>query len=340
MSLVFMESFDHIDDTTNNDSYIGKWTTWDVRSLFDTGRFGTGYACTLYNCIKTIQVEQDILIGFAFKNTAGGANRVLFTAKNEINSSEWWIQWNANGTITFYGGSNWTSSWIGSPDVWYYLEAKVHTASSGGSAEVRINGQAIIQETSIDTSNQNHELVQSFVFAGGTSLYYDDIYICNWDDGTSEQGASNNDFFGPIRIATIYPSSGGFYSDFTPSGISPQPLNWQNVDEPNYPNDDTDFNYAPSGIYDDSFIMSSLPADAYEVKAIQVNVRAKKDDVGTRAVRSLIRASGTDYTASGHVLADSWSYYLDIWGKNPYTDALWEPGDFTVVEFGYESEDV
>lgn len=339
MALVFMEGFDHIDDTTNTSSYLGKWTTWDTRAVFETGRWGTGYCCSCYNPTKggLSLPDATMIIGFSLKTTVG--NSIPFYIVGSSGNNTFWFTINTNGTITVTGGTTWTSTLTVNLNAWYYFEVKVKVANSpNGFFELRVDDQTYVSATGVDTANQSADISFFRIGAANTATFrYDDIYVCNNVDATTTQGYANNDFLGPIRVYTLYPSGAGFHSDFTPSGTSYSANNWENVDEVGYPNDDTDFNYAPSGIHNDSFTMTSLPADVYEVRAVQSNLRAKKDDVGSRQIKATIRASGTDYVSSGYPISDTWAYYSTIHGKNPYTDAGWETGDFTVVEFGYES---
>lgn len=338
MALIRIEGFDHIDDSTNANSYVGKFSSWDSRAVFATGRWGTGLACAPYNNVITISPTLTyIVLGFAYKR--GAASELeIFRARNNSAGLEFGLTWLATGALRFSGGSNWDSVWTGDSSSWYYIEVKCTLGNgTSGSFEVRVDGQAVITQNGVDTSNQNGLVIASLQFNPASAVpYYDDMYILNSTDASATQGAANNDFLGPLRIATLYPDANGNYSQWTPSTGS----NYQNVDDPAYPNDETDYNTSGSTDIKDSFSLSTLPSDVYDIKAIQVNLRARKTDVGSRSIRPFLRIGSTDYNGTDVSLSSSYGYSMEIWGKNPSSGSAWAVDDIGSMEAGYESRTV
>jgi ABC-type sugar transport system substrate-binding protein len=65
-----------------------------------------------------------------------------------------------------------------------------------------------------------------------------------------------------------------------------------------------------------------------------MNMRARKDNAGTRTVARLFRASATDYVGGDNSLSTSYALYRDIMEKNPDTNAAWTSSDITALEAG------
>jgi hypothetical protein len=337
MTLLFMEGFDHIDDSVNTLSYVGKWSTWDTRAVFSTGRWGTGYACAPYGAVHTISPTiTTMILGFAYKR--GGTTELeIFRARNASTALEYSLTWLASGILRFTGGTTWDSTWVGDSSSWYYIEVRCLSGNgTSGSFDVRVDGTTVITQTGVDTSNQNGVVVGSIIFPASAVPLIDDLYLLDGVDASTPQGAANNDFLGPVRIATLYPDAAGNYSQWTPSAGS----NYQNVDDPGYPNDDTDYNTSGSSDIKDTFSVDTLPSNIYDIKAIQYNLRARKTDVGSRSIRPLTRISSIDYGGTDQNLSSTYSYFLEILGKNPNTGVPWEISDIGSAEFGYESRTI
>jgi hypothetical protein len=93
---------------------------------------------------------------------------------------------------------------------WIYLEIKIVRHGTAGVLEVRFDGVTEITLTEQDTSGTDIDNV--YIQCPGTSrkaAWYDDMYICN------DQGTTNNDFLGDVRVDAYLPASDGADQDFT-----------------------------------------------------------------------------------------------------------------------------
>lgn len=221
------------------------------------------------------------------------------------------------------------------PRQWNYYEMKVNFQTSAtGSVEVRLNGVSIPALTLTNVVTVAAGSGPTYVSWGGSRAsdvnlfwYLDDIYVC---DGT---GSYNNDFLGPIRVQTLYPSAPGTYSQW--NQIGGVPSNPQTaINEPYY---DKDNSYLSSNTVNalSSFYFKSLLANTNAVKAVQVRSFMRKDEAGIRQVQTFLRQGSTDL-ASGPIITPSESYgtILTRFDNNPITAGAWVVSDVNTGEFG------
>lgn len=211
---------------------------------------------------------------------------------------------------------------------WYYVELKATIHDTTGSYELRINGGADVSGSSVDTRNGGASGVIDTIQLGsyatiGTPASYDDFYICN------QSGATNNNFLGDCRIDTLYPTSDGNYSAFTPStGTTHYTL----VDE-STPNT-TDYNSGVNSGDRDSYGYQDLSSITNQtIYAVQINAAALKSDAGARSLGTMSRLSGTDKDGTGAALGTSQMYISEIQETDP-SSAAWTQSNVNAAEFG------
>jgi hypothetical protein len=107
------------------------------------------------------------------------------------------------------------------------------------------------------------------------------------------------------------------------------------VDE--QPNDaDTSYNYTNVTGKRDSFDCTNLSAVSGSIFGVQVALSARKDDAGSRTIRSLTRISSTDYEGASKNLSTDYRFCLQIMEQNPNTTAAWADTEINAAEFGYK----
>jgi len=160
--------------------------------------------------------------------------------------------------------------------------------------------------------------------SGGATPTYDDLYIC---DGT---GGTNNDFLGDCRVDTLYPTSDGNYSQFTPSTGS---SHFALVDETT-PNT-TDYNDGATVGDRDSYGMGNLAAlTSQTVYGVQVNAAIVKDDAGAKSAATFVRSSATDGDGAGVALGTSQAYVSQVFETNPNGSVAWTETTVNAMEAG------
>ncbi len=300
MTLLHMEGFE--DGHT-----VEKWTTWegtnDISGSF--GRLsGTGVRmdCNFGNCatktITTIPQGDFIIWGGAvlYNPALSGFNsiqdQIAFMEGGSVHVS---LRFRgSDGAITVLRNGTQigtTSVGVFSENVFFYLEAKVLIAdASGGSVELRVNDQQVLNLTGADTRNGGTgDFNQVRHGASGTeSTYHDDQYIC------STGGSINNDFLGDSRIVVLLPDEDGTTLDWDPSAGS---THYTLLDEAT-PNT-SDFVSSRVVGEIDLVDLSTMPAGstALTVHGIEGHAYTRKDDAGARKyrlVKLMVRLTMTD----------------------------------------------
>jgi hypothetical protein len=154
---------------------------------------------------------------------------------------------------------------------------------------------------------------------------FDDFYICD------TSGSFNNDFLGDARIKAVFPDGAGNYTEWTPSAGS----NYQAVDE-NPPDDDTTYVSSSTPNQRDTYTFGASGLPSSTVKAVVVNMQARKDDGGTREIAGMARSSSTDGVAATQTLASSYANYQGIFETDPNTSAAWGLSAVDGAEFGHK----
>lgn len=218
------------------------------------------------------------------------------------------------------------STWLVTPNAWYYVEFKCTFADgTGGSFELRINGTPIITATGLDTLNTTgYEPSRVDLDLQNA---YDDIY---WADNT---GAQWNDFQGELAIEGILPNADGTNGDFTPQGAG---ANYVEVDDPAGNTDgDTTYNSSSTAGHKDSFTHPAL-AHSGTILAVAAGAWARKDDAGSRTARALLLSGATTQTGDTLIVSDSWTWLETLAELDPNTAAAWSEAAVNATEFGYE----
>ena len=334
MTLLFATGFDLYDGNTANQFWSG--FTGTINST--NSRWSTGQGASFNNTAGTSKTwgtnEGTLVVGFAFLcngiSSAGTSDMLRLYDSGTIQVS---LAFTSTGQLAVYrGGSGGTqlaatSAGFVVSNIWHYYEMKI-VFSNTGSYEVRVDGNATpTLSGSADTTNTaNNFANQLGLFSsggGGSSTFYDDIYLVN------SAGALNNDFLGDTRIEGLVPTGAGGHTDWTPSTGS----NWQNVDEVP-PNDNTDYNYTATVSNIDTYAMHDLTSLSGTIRAILHTLRTRKDDAGTRKVAPVFRISGTDYVGTDQVLSTSFQTIQQLYELSPATSAAWTVSEVNALEAG------
>jgi hypothetical protein len=333
MSLLFIDGFDHYATADINK----KWASTSGSISSTGGRRGGGAFSTngYGNSVPSnpFASSSTIIVGGAFKTAnANNGYRVIFSLR-ETATEHLSLCINLDGTISVFRGSQsgtllGTSTTVVSQTNWNYVEIKATIHSTTGSIAVRINGtnEASLSLTGINTRNGGTSGAVNVVSIGSGSGFWgfiDDFYICDTN------GTRNNDFLGDCRIDTIYPTSDGNYSQFTPSTAG---AHWSLVDE-TAPNT-TDYVSSATVGQRDSFGFTDLSALAIDtVYGVQVNLAAMNSDAGARSAGTMARLGTTDKDGAGKALSAAQTYVSEVYETDP-NNAAWTLANFNLTEFG------
>ena len=261
----------------------------------------------------------------------------LFADKNSSqNQLSLSIEWNS-GRIKVYRGNQavllGTTTLALSLGVYYYIEFKVTFATGAtGSFEVRVNGDTVLSGTNVITANTNPYANNFSLWNRWTGnntqtfMSFDDFYLCD------DSGTLNNDFRGDSRVFTSVPVQDGDYAQFAPSGGAVP--HYTMVDDAT-PNDDTDYNSSATVGDKDSFYVTDL-SGAGAIFGVQVTLRTRKDDAGSRRIAPLIRQTATDAQGSSVSILDDYMPFRWVFEQNPVTSSAWAVSEInTDAQFGY-----
>jgi hypothetical protein len=340
MALRFCDSFDHYVTADLSE----KWT--NVISIpaisASNGRRGTSALSTVASSrgvSKTLDNQATWIIGFALKflDFSGGVPllAVLDTGTVQVD-----ILLNFDGTVTVRRNSSTaltggTSTKAFAPGIYYFVEFKVTIADSIGAntCKMRVDGEDwLTVATGQDTKHTSNATANSIRLFGGAgsfcATYIDDLYIC---DGT---GGSNNDFLGDVRVDAMLPNGDGSNSAWTCSTGS---THYALVDE-SAPNDDTDYLSTAGASNRDSHAMTNLPTmTSPTIKGLMHSIAGKKDDAGSRNIKSLCKSGATTSTGTSQVLPSSYTYLTEIYQTDPDTASAWTESGLNAAEFGVEN---
>lgn len=318
-----------------------KWNL-GVSMLYNAsgGRFGGG---SLYYDVSnfeksatvTIPTSTTLIIGLAIKIDTmmpAALTSLLRIIDSATIQSE--VRFGPSGQFAIYTNGSQvgaaSSNGLLTLNVWHHLEWKltISTSTSANQCVLRLNNVEILNLTGIATKTSSNTTANAVSIGRLVStqcgMSYDDIYIF---DNT---GSQNNDLIGDCRIETLYPSGAGNYAQLSANGAG---TNYGCVNE--HPADDDTTYVAGNSVGNiDSYAFGNPAGTISTVYAVQVNMRARKDNAGTRTVARLLRASATDYVGSDNSLSTSYALYRDIMEKNPDTNAAWTSSDITALEAG------
>lgn len=337
MTIRAIESFDLVSSTTLNDG-SGRWVrpAGGASGTFSlvTGRTG--------NCARIVQVnnvsaflervidsQAEWYVGFAFRFSAAYIathNFVRFvdgsTLQCEVSvDSSRRIVISRNGTVLA------TSTVTLNTNQWYYVEVHAVINNTTGVLDVHLDETSIVSVTGANTRGGTNNSADRIQIGDGaangtaTNIDFDDMYIA---DGTSSQT-----FLGDRAVKVTAPTGAGATTAWTPSTGA----NWAAVDE-QPANDDTDYVSSATVNQVDTYAFADLGANVGAIDAVNVVLRARKDDAGTRQVAPVARPGSTDRVGATKTLSTTYQLVDNLWLTNPDTSSAWTRTAFNASEFG------
>lgn len=334
MALKWMEGFE-----------IGRMKTEleDKYDLYDgptntgyTGRISGNAGYPTYLTTPSLGSASTWIVGFGFKRNSS-ANHNYFDIYLGA-SRQLTLKMHSNGAGTDYNlkilrgatelETGTTSMAFGT---WYYIELKVVIDPSAGSYEVRINEEAEMSDTGVNTAESGSANADVFHLRNSFTGFLDDWYICD------TSGSINNDFLGDCQIEGIHPNGAG---DKTQWSAQPVSNNYQRVDDPQDAYSTTDYVYDDTAAQGDLYEFEDPGAITGAIKGIAIINFAALDSAGSRTVRNIFKTDGggTEYDLSGNFVVaglDAAGFLL-IQEENPDTTAAWTESDLQNGQFGLE----
>lgn len=343
--LILMDGFDHYNNQTAA-GYKG-WQYSDnvgvgfIHVFYGSGGRVNGQCITMHNENNVVTqhyrkplpvTATTVIVGCAFNlqgpHQGGGSDipstqllRLLDTGANQI----WGFAINSLGTMSVsgpWGTTTGTALFVG--HTWFHVEVKIVIAGASGQLSTQVNGAPDIAATTVNAGTTPAQFIEFGLNQNDYVYFADDLYVC---DGT---GAHNNNFLGDRHIDTLYPTADGFYQAWTPDTGT---AHYSRVNETNF---DADSSYVstPTVGAIDSYQMSDVSVLSADIRGLQVNMFARKDDAGLRQAASLLRIAGADYFAPTQTMATGYVDYTQMYEQNPATSADWTVSDVNNIEAG------
>ena len=357
MALLFLDGFDHYTSFTDAPTSSVKWTeqggggtaTWTSTAGRVAGTAlrltrGSGTVQSVFHTLT--QTPGTIIIGFACRTSGFGGMDIcnlydITAAGIQVN-----IQSIGTGQIRVYRGP--ASAQLGSDsavntmllNTWHYIEVKAIIATgTGGSVGVWVDNNQVLNITGVNTQATANAFVNRVYLGslvGSTTpgaWDYDDFYCCDTTTGLGNSGTP----LGDSRVITLMPSGNSGdnpgHDQWTQVGGTTSNF-WTSVNE--IP-EDGDTSYVSSATVGqiENFTHAALPATITTVKAVQFNLIARKDDVGTRQIAPTQRNSTTDSTGTTSPnLTASYIDQLSIAENSLQTGIAWTVAEINASEFG------
>ena len=328
MALIFVEGFDTQDMNL-------KWNG-ATPTGYGGGRLGTGSTAFFNGLMQTkllfTQLSQ-MFIGWAETSSlSSGFGHGMVIRGDSGATAHLSIIYGVSGvtlTAGFFGAVLASAQLSMLPNTWYYFEAWVVLATSGGRCQVRVNGTQVIDFTGNTMNGGTNTTVDSFQIGTTNSSItdvYDDIYVC---DAT---GTTNNTFLGDVRIQTLRPTANGTSTQLTPTGSV---NNWQNTsDAPDVP---TTYNSSSVSGNRDTYTMADLVASTGTVFGTQDNIHAYKTDAGAISIKpALLSGASLTYGSNALLSTASAQWYSKVHDTDPNTGLAWTPAGLNAAELGAE----
>jgi hypothetical protein len=346
MTALFFDSFDHYGNTFTSD-FRNKWTssgyggglpqiTTSYGRRGTSGIYWSGSGTNVAWWYKSgLPQRSTFVFGFAYYLTSI-LSTAFFVGGRYAATDQIGIQLNSDRSVSAMRGG-WGGTAIETSAVnvvplgkWCFIEMKATIDNSAGAYEIRVDGVDVVSGTGADT--QQHASVSTagtiYVYHRYSTMKMDDFY---WLD---TNGSIANDFLGDIRVDPRYPDGAGASTDWTPSAGA----NYQCVDE-TQPNDDTDYVSETTAGDHDTYTFDDLDSTSGSVFGVQQLIYARKDDAGSRSLKTVCRSGTTDYHNSNtHIMSDTYDYYMDILEEDPDTSSQWTISGVNSAEFGQELE--
>lgn len=346
MAILLMEGFDWLASSNCFVSGADNGSGWDANnsSTVDRGigRGGIGYAVDITSSTGYLQKS--------FAPTASGvvgaavyiANLSTSNELLEMSSAlkyEFGLRANTDGSISVVrsiSGDRGSSVGIGATsapgvvtaNTWFYLEMKFTASNTVGSVELKINSEQVLNATGLDNVYLSDSIRAITLHALSTgTLLWDDIYVLDLT------GSRNNDFLGPVRIATLSPSGAGASAAWTPSAGA----NYAAVDELD-PDDDTTYVESKTSGNTDRYAHEDLPVNADIVHAVSVHACARLTEAGSLPLKLLAYDGTTEGESASKFPAFDAAYQWEdaIFEDHPSGAAAWTVSEVNSGEFGFK----
>jgi len=336
---IFVDGIDHYSTAAQGGR---KWDVFQLADIITSGgRNNSGYVVMVTGSSmirKHYASTNHVILQYGLRVDYGSSNYGLCVLESPAGGSHSYLQLLFDGSIRYYRGGNTgtvlatTAGGTVSGGVWHYLEVEQTLSTGGlstGSCVVKLNGQTIINLSSVNNNLHATEYPTMCALTGGASgaHYVDDLVLV-----TGTEAAPFNTLFGDWAVRTLWVNGAGSSTQFTPlSGT-----NWSNVDE-TYPDDDTTYVESATVGQRDLYAMTDLPASVVSVLGVQATPTIRKNDAGTRQFANVILRVATPLVGATLTCTSAYAAGLQTMFRfDPITGIAPTPAQVNAYEAGYD----
>lgn len=225
-----------------------------------------------------------------------------------------------------------------------FVEIKSTIDDAAGTVTVRVNNQAVISATGLDTKGTSTAGVAMIgvgrMLPGGIAdgeLYVADVYACD------TLGGDNDDFLGDTEWFTVWPdhdANTGYSIGSESSPPDAQPTRYQSVNEVTPDDDATFIQSADAAPSTQLFGLSALPASTSEIVGVCTRPLMRKIDAGASSVVVSLRQTAVSPVAESdgdtRSVTEDYLYYSDYHDVDPATGVAFTPATFGDVQLQIE----
>lgn len=340
MSLRYVDSFDHYSAGEITQKWTALTGTVSVISggnYNSAGQFLRVSRAQTY-VTRTIDAQSAWHLGWALRISGPSPSGipVVLAALLDAGTVQADLRLNADQTLevtragTAVSGGKSTRPLVA--DLFQFVEWKCQLKSGISSDEVlvRVDGELFVSVTSgeslIITANAtaNQILLGNTLTTLPAAHDYDDLIVLD------RQGALSA-LSGGMAVFTVYPSSGGQYSAFSPSSGA------NHVSQVNQVTPDGDATYVSNALVstrESFFFASHTLASLTRVVAVQLDMNARKTNTEVKGLNLFTALSAT--IASGvtsQALPTAYRYFLEVFSAN-VGGSSWALSQVSTTEFG------
>jgi hypothetical protein len=228
---------------------------------------------------------------------------------------------------------------ISSNNVWpgttsFYLELGIKIHNSAGFVKARVDGVLVANLTGIDTMATANAWFDAIEWQASPIasivqpvVILDDLYYA--DTTTGAGGFAANTFLGDVRVATLFATADDSVQWTPNAGAN----NYSRINEIAM-DGDTTYVSATAAAKQDTYVFDPLVSTIGIIYGLQITFAARKDDGGSRVVKSVMKSGGTTDFGGDHSLANTYTYFTDQWILDPNTSANWTRVNANAVAAG------
>lgn len=211
----------------------------------------------------------------------------------------------------------------------YYIEFKGTIDAVAGSFSVRINGipEPGLTVSGVTTKNGGTGQWTRLGLQGNGYTFFDDLYVCD------QSGPRNNTFLGMVHIDTVLPQTdavaAGSNHAWTPSTGTDHGAIVGNPTQ-----NTNNFNSSSTVGAKDTYNLPPVLAAGSLCRGMQITMTAKRTDLNTRLMCSVVRVGGVDYEGPTIAPSNQFVAVVQPWEINPATGLAWTPADLDAIEAG------